>query len=34
MQIFEKPTVSMYMDSETHALSSDDDILVALLTRH
>lgn len=30
MQISEKPTVSMYMDSKTQALSCDDDILVAV----
>jgi CBS domain-containing protein len=30
MQIPKKPTVSMYMDRETHALSGDDDILVAV----
>jgi len=30
MQIHSIPTVRMYMDTETHALSADDDILVAL----
>ena len=30
MQIPSIPTVRMYMDTETHALSADDDILFAL----
>lgn len=30
VQIPELPTVEMYMDAETHALSVDDDILVAV----
>ena len=31
MQIPALPNVRMYMDKETHALSADDDILVAVL---
>ncbi len=30
MQLPTKPTVAMYMDRDTHALSGDDDILVAV----
>lgn len=30
MQTHSIPSVSMYMDAETHALSDDDDILVAV----
>lgn len=30
MQILSIPTVRMYMDTETHVLSADDDILVAV----
>jgi len=30
MQMLSIPTVRMYMDTETHALSADDDILVAV----